>query len=153
MAEFQDIQFIIGDSDKGNGTLKVGEDNVRWGSFEFEYTQIILHAMCNDTESYPKPCIYMQVENGSDDMEEIRLVPKDPSILQAIFEQLSRCAALHPDEGMDQEDNESDTEFFNASNLPDTTTNAAKLQKLESVFLEPEGPPPGVPGQFDEVDE
>ena len=148
MAAFDHVQLIENDIDKSFDTLVVSEDAVRWGSsITLNYVNIILHAMCTDIESYPKPCIYMQVETSGENMSEIRLVPQDPSSLQALFDQLSKCAALHPDLDGEEEGEQSDSEYF------DATTNAMKLQKLESVFIEPTGMPQAVPGQFDEVDE
>ena len=61
------------------------------------YQQIVMHAISRDTSSFPRPCIYLQLDSGSEDMRqqeggeddeeeeeeeapieaEIRLVPED----------------------------------------------------------------------------
>jgi hypothetical protein len=144
----------------GYSMLEIGNDEVKFGtSIQLQYTQIVLHAICTDLEFYPKPCIYCQIEkDNGEDMDELRFVPKNPNLLQEIFAELSRCAALHPDENGDAEDpgmgfegvgmDEIGEEFFDAS------TSEEKLRLFEKAFVEPKGmPPPAASGQFDEVDE
>lgn len=60
------------------------------------YQQIVMHAISRDTSSFPRPCIYLQLDSGSEDMRqqedgeeeeeeeaeapveaEIRLIPED----------------------------------------------------------------------------
>jgi hypothetical protein len=138
---------------KGTATLSVGEDRLEWGAdLALGYTEIILHAMCTDLESFPKACIYMQLDRG-EDVEELRLAPQNPSDLESIFRQLSRCAALHPDQG-DEDDGEEggDTAFY-MEDMDDGSDHVKKMQRLDGLIVqEPAGPPPAL-GQFDEVED
>lgn len=46
-------------------------------SVSYPYLQILLHAVCRDTEAYPQPCIYCHVDQGDDETLEVRFVPAD----------------------------------------------------------------------------
>lgn len=65
-------------------------------AFALRYPQIMMHAVSRDTSSFPKHCIYIQIDDGSEDMQqggsgddeedgeqdadvpaEVRLVPED----------------------------------------------------------------------------
>ena len=54
-----------------------------------------------DPSSFPKPCIYCQIDETGDEMEaplvEVRFVPSE-SELERIFAVMSECALLNPDE-------------------------------------------------------
>lgn len=85
-------------SDDGNG-------------FTLEYPHISLHAISRDTSAFPHECIFMMLDtdfsgeaesNFSDDGEsdvttELRLVPDDRGMLDAMFHALNICQTLHPD--------------------------------------------------------
>jgi nucleotide-sensitive chloride channel 1A len=58
------------------------------------YPQIVMHAISRDASSFQKPCIYLQLDDGSEDMDvaeededeeqeeahsEVRLMPSDES--------------------------------------------------------------------------
>lgn len=110
--------------------------------YRLEYPQILLHAVCRDTTSFPLPCLYAQLDdegeeeeayagamrqqeyeeendanNEDDDNEdadssiisELRFVPAQPEILDALWSAMSACAALNPDE--DLSDGEGDFLF------------------------------------------
>ena len=53
-------------------------------SFTLSYEKIILHAICDNTEHYPEPCVLLQTDD--EDEEEMRIVPKDVEVVQRIFE-------------------------------------------------------------------
>uniref|UniRef100_A0A7S3R6W3 Methylosome subunit pICln n=1 Tax=Dunaliella tertiolecta TaxID=3047 RepID=A0A7S3R6W3_DUNTE len=119
-----DVGFYFGDShDAGMGCLHVTARRVIWVSssrsdlaFVLRYPQIMMHAVSRDTSSFPKPCIYIQLDDGSEDMQqdegseeeedggpdadvaaEVRLVPQDSSKIDEIFKLLCDYAALNPD--------------------------------------------------------
>ncbi|KAH9253399.1 hypothetical protein BASA81_008750 [Batrachochytrium salamandrivorans] len=82
---------------QGTEELRVESDQLYWGgSRSFDYLSIVLHAICNDEETFPKPCIYMQIqldrESEEGEVEEIYLVPSNETQVNELFAQLSRCA-------------------------------------------------------------
>ncbi|KJE95614.1 hypothetical protein CAOG_06049 [Capsaspora owczarzaki ATCC 30864] len=112
------------------------------------YPSIAIHAISTDPASFSQPCIYLQTDGGDDyenddedDDEgdgdgadgnlrgvswppsEVWLAPADPSSLQAIFEALSACQAMHPDQDASDDDEELDEEEAEA-----------RLDHLDSVF-------------------
>ncbi|KAL3675078.1 hypothetical protein R1sor_025026 [Riccia sorocarpa] len=113
-----------------NGTLYITTRRLIWLSnddlqkgYAVTFLSLSMHAISRDTNAYPLPCIYTQIETGgsdseyeeADDMEEVlendenhveddfssvqemRVVPRDPSILDQIFQVLCDCALLNPD--------------------------------------------------------
>jgi hypothetical protein len=43
--------------------------------FDFDVPFIILHAITHDSESFPKPCLYCQLDEEEDSPSEMFLVP------------------------------------------------------------------------------
>ena len=43
--------------------------------YDFDVPYIILHAITHDTESFPKPCLYCQLDEDEDGPTEMFLVP------------------------------------------------------------------------------
>ena len=77
------------------------------------YQQIVMHAISRDTSSFPRPCIYLQLDSGSEDMRqqeggedgeeeeeeapveaEIRLVPEDAAKGEQLGEGFGACVLL-----------------------------------------------------------
>jgi len=153
ICEWDDVELFKDGATQGRGKLVIADDQLRWGNdLALDYPSIVLHAVCTDPETFPQPCIYCQVEDSGDEsnMEELRFVPKDPNQVQVIFSEMSRCAALHPDVGGDDE---GDEDGYDGAEFIDANTSAEKLQMFERAFIEPSGPPPPAPGQFDEVED
>jgi chloride channel, nucleotide-sensitive, 1A len=58
-------------------------------AYSINYHQVAMHAISRDLEDFPNPCIYLQLDEGSEGMDddededlavpEVRLVPSDPS--------------------------------------------------------------------------
>ena len=66
--------------------------------YEFDIPFIGLHAISRDINSYPKPCIYCQLDQEEGETpEEMYLSPNDTNQLQNIFDSLSKAALLNPD--------------------------------------------------------
>ena len=69
-------------SDSGlPGTLYVTTSRFIWVGTEtahdFDAAYIVLHAITHDTDSYPRPCLYCQFDEESEDEEqEMFLVPQ-----------------------------------------------------------------------------
>lgn len=121
-------QLVLNSSTAGLGRLFVTTHRLAWvpdaaaaQGFAIEYPNIVLHAVCRDSDAYDAPCIFCQLATDSgvdeDDMEgaggsteaqELRLVPDNALALDAIFEAMSACAELHPDAGMDDDADEAD---------------------------------------------
>ncbi|XP_021935326.1 methylosome subunit pICln isoform X2 [Zootermopsis nevadensis] len=84
--------------------------------FSLEYPHIALHAVSRDLQAYPSECLYVLVDSeidpdnqlhsssgdedsevGVQDMTEMRFVPDDKGMLDAMFHAMSECQSLHPD--------------------------------------------------------
>ncbi|KAG2426856.1 hypothetical protein HYH02_014709 [Chlamydomonas schloesseri] len=131
-SKYQDVEFVLGDDlNAGKGVLHLTTRRVVWVSsssggpaFALRYPQIVMHAVSRDPSSYAKPCIYLQLDEGSEDMAmgggddeeggegeedagdvsaEVRLVPSDESKVDDMFKVLCDCAALNPDSEVEGE--------------------------------------------------
>ncbi|KAK6632257.1 hypothetical protein RUM44_007298 [Polyplax serrata] len=121
----------VNDNNLGKGTLYIAESQLSWCSdsgngFSLEYPHISLHAISRDITAFPRECIFMMLDtdfngerennsSGDDDEQldeplstEMRLVPDDKGMLDAMFNALNICQTLHPD----PEDSVSDDGIF-----------------------------------------
>ncbi|RHZ82158.1 hypothetical protein Glove_113g12 [Diversispora epigaea] len=122
----------------GKGTLWVTESKVFFYSSEsnnglaIDYPTIILHAITR--QEAEGRCVYLQLEENfsnvqegqgslqdpeeeeEDKTTEIKLFPDDGGVLDAIYEALSECAALHPDKEFMEQENDSDNEYYGNGN-------------------------------------
>ncbi|XP_034935872.1 methylosome subunit pICln [Chelonus insularis] len=133
--EEQNTTVFINDREVGKGTLYITESVLSWVNnttqqgFSLEYPHISLHAVSRDEQVHPRQCLYVMVdakvdlpgvevveqneENSSDDnadsetvMTEMRFAPDNTNNLDAMFQAMNHCQALHPD----PQDNSSDDE-------------------------------------------
>ncbi|PSN35455.1 hypothetical protein C0J52_06626 [Blattella germanica] len=102
----------------GKGTLFITESRLSWVNntsgqgFSLEYPHIALHAVSRDLQAHPSECLYILVdteidqdnergdedsESGTQDMTEMRFIPDDKGMLDAMFHAMSECQSLHPD--------------------------------------------------------
>ncbi|MCO5609702.1 hypothetical protein L7F22_063934 [Adiantum nelumboides] len=98
--------------------------------YAVDFLSLSMHAISRDPEAYPLPCIYTQIEaddefdygddagdelsdyqdsNDLSRVQEMRLVPSDPSVLDNLFKVLCDCALLNPDP---VEEHEGEGEWF-----------------------------------------
>ncbi|KAF7290785.1 hypothetical protein MIND_01319400 [Mycena indigotica] len=146
---------LEGFSTEDAGTLYVLESvlvfvSTAGSGFQIEYPAITLHAV---SRSDAGPSIYCQLEgqggDPSDDevenMRELSILPQTADSLEPIFDALSRCAALHPDPHMsDDEDDaivDSDHGFqvFTGDEEQELSqVGRAALEYLESIIVYPE---------------
>ncbi|KAK7790102.1 hypothetical protein R5R35_005654 [Gryllus longicercus] len=122
----------INQKEIGKGTLYITESRLSWVNgatgqgFSLEYPHIALHAVSRDLTAHPHECLYLMIdtnieepepcnqeedneEEGSDlGLTEIRFIPDDKGMLDAMFHAMSACQALHPDpqESLSEEEDE-----------------------------------------------
>ncbi|KAG1677561.1 hypothetical protein FOA52_014459 [Chlamydomonas sp. UWO 241] len=163
------------DCDAGKGTLTITTRRVVWCSdsqpsavMALRYQQIVMHAISRDTSSGSQPCIYLQLDNGSEQMQEehdeeaeagvepeIRLVPGDESKLDDLFKAMCDCAALNPDENGGEADGEGEFFFDEAEvigGLDDESRAALLAAQAEGMELEGDEVELGDPGRFEDDD-
>ncbi|KAJ1343863.1 hypothetical protein BSLG_001595 [Batrachochytrium salamandrivorans] len=153
------------------GDLYVTESQLVWFDPEtlinisIDYPTIIIHAISRQGDPFANgPCIYSQLSatsgdgaeisqtssapnsnGGSADNEEtfeMRLVPDDPSSLDAIYQAMSDCAAMHPDPDteidMDDDDEMAGGDWTfdpeTAESVRFSEVGQAALEHLETVF-------------------
>ncbi|KZT06114.1 uncharacterized protein LAESUDRAFT_726336 [Laetiporus sulphureus 93-53] len=122
--------------------------------FQVEYPSITLHAI---SRAEAGPSIYCQLDQASSahaedqqeeelsSMSELFIVPKDPLSLEAIFENLSICASLHPDPASLSDDMDDEifadadqVEMFNGDEQEELSeVGRAALAHLESIIYNP----------------
>ncbi|KAL5005008.1 hypothetical protein ScPMuIL_018464 [Solemya velum] len=140
----------------GAGTLYIAESNVAWTStsgqgFSLEYPNISLHAVSRDTSSYPQECLYLMLDcklcedterkSESSDEEEspttdVRFIPADKGVLDAMFSAMSECQALHPDEQDTDSEAEQECEYYDGvEGLENLTMDGQRtLEHLENIL-------------------
>jgi len=141
--------------------------------FQIAYRAITLHAVSRGESG---PSIYCQLdesigtenaaatkdEDTITDMRELTIVPQNPSSLEAIFEALSQCAALHPDPQDDEDDlldeafvdlNGSAFETFNGDENEELSeVGRAALAHLESIIYDPHNLQPELEDEAENAD-
>ncbi|XP_046990275.1 methylosome subunit pICln isoform X2 [Schistocerca americana] len=146
----------VNNRDIGKGTLFITESRLSWVNnstgqgFSLEYPHIALHAVSRDLQSHPQECLYIMLdthvdaeenqpeENADDDssnpeMTEMRFIPDDKGMLDAMYHAMCECQALHPD----QSENYDDSSFTAANGQQ-------QLQQDEPMETEA--------GQFEDAD-
>ncbi|XP_076323576.1 methylosome subunit pICln-like isoform X1 [Tachypleus tridentatus] len=115
------IAAHIKSKDLGKGTLYIAESRVSWvgesgQGFSLEYPSITLHAVSRDLNAFPHECLYLMIDadlETNDEEEgqheenertvenktsEVRFVPENTGVLDAMFKAMMDCQALYPDE-------------------------------------------------------
>ncbi|KAG8232639.1 hypothetical protein J437_LFUL012599 [Ladona fulva] len=125
--ELPNTSFMVNQREIGDGTLYITESALSWVNrvsgegFSLDYPHVVLHAVSRDTSSFPHENLYVMLdipwdepgenkaqetsdENGDDDEEnstsnvtELRFIPNDKGMLDAMFHAIRECQALHPD--------------------------------------------------------
>lgn len=166
-SSFANVGLAIGDSGNsvGSGTLFVTTRRIVWvaaagdssssgsSSLSCSYRQISMHAVSRDAEAFGRPCVYIQLDEGSehgmaaaaDEGEEeeeeeltaeLRLVPAEEAAVEAIFNKLCECSALNPDS--DVEDEAGAQLFFDEAEvlagLPDDQRAAVLAARAEGAL-------------------
>ncbi|XP_061184651.1 methylosome subunit pICln-like [Saccostrea echinata] len=164
---------FVDDTSQGNGSLYVTESLLTWRNsngqgFSLQYPAISLHAVSRDLMAFSQECLYLMVDGKlTDDTEsgrrsssdeevvgpyegdtpttEVRFVPADKGSLDAMFNAMSDCQALHPDE----QDTDSEAEEFDANYYEGeegeqhlTMEGQRTLQHLENLLLNGQGDGP-----------
>ncbi|XP_055332025.1 methylosome subunit pICln-like [Paramacrobiotus metropolitanus] len=135
----QCVCWIADPSAVGSSAGSALEGSSSLTGFTLSYYEISLHAISKDPGSFPEECIYMLLDgvegadpathsdmDGNDDeamdedadvhietssdVKELCFVPEDKSTLEAIFNAMSTCQALHPDAEDEQSDDEGEAD-------------------------------------------
>eukprot|EP01066_Platyproteum_vivax_P017185 Platyproteum_vivax@DN7311_c1_g1_i1.p1 len=118
----ENVEWHLGGNLEGKGKLHLTTERVIWLSTEdnkayaVTYPDIVLHAVCRDLDSFPKPCLYCQIsfteeENDSNDIEdldipELRIIPANDTVLDELFQKFAEMSAMHPDDEITTDDGE-----------------------------------------------
>ena len=149
-----EISFSADKGSEGIGKLFITSRRVIWlgrdeKAFDFDVPYIVLHAITRDVDSYPKPCIYCQLDceeclesDDGDDSEdaladEMFLVPNSDEHLSAMFNALSAAALNNPDPPEEWEQEGDDELIYNLDEVELGAEQARTLEHLESVFNVP----------------
>lgn len=156
--EFDNVELSFS-ADKpslGKGSLFVTSKRVIWwgedAAYDFDVPYIALHAITRDPDSFPKPCVYCQLdceypENGDDEEEEdepeevideLFLVPSSDALLKDLFDALSAAALNNPDPPEEWEQEGDDELIYNTEEVELGAEQARTLEHLESVFNVPD---------------
>lgn len=143
----------------GEGTLYIAESCVSWRSqtgegFSLEYPAISLHAVSRDLSTFPQECLYLMLDgkidedvNGNSSSEEedehydeptteVRFVPADKGALDAMYNAMTECQTLHPDEQDTYSDAEEEAQYFNDEEGLDHLSEQGQinLQHIENLL-------------------
>lgn len=137
---------FFNNSDLGKGTLYIAESKVSWicssgNGFSLEYPQISLHAISRDLTNYPHECLFLMLdipENEYDQdndnseeqkINELRFIPEDKGMLDAMFQAMSACQTLHPDpnDSFSEEDEGEGEDEENVIVMEETDSQMASL--------------------------
>lgn len=143
----------------GNGTLYISTNCISWiadaeKGLSIPFLNIILHAVCRDTNMFPHECLYLHTDaelpfpNDSDDSDddgdstedggapsstskitELYLVPQDKTCLSVLYETMAACQALNPDP---LEDFSPDEEMYDEVEDPDQQMAELRLTNNEN---------------------
>lgn len=160
-----EIAFSAAAGPLGKGKLYITSKRVLWigenvdSAFDYDVPFIALHAVSRDVDSYPKPCIYCQLDVEEEDEEdedvntEVFFAPSDESDLMKMFDALSHAALLNPDPEVDGEEFLGDF-IYDADEIAEGSEQARILNHLDSVFVEPgDEEEEGEDGQYDDAEE
>ena len=184
---------FLGDRDCGEGTLFITESVLLWKCdssdehFRLQYPSISLHAISRDTNSFSHQCLYCLLESPEvieteerdpyPDVTEVRFVPLDSDNLKSMYDALTACQELHPDdECIDYDDDDemaadddgtgelAGSQFYTADNLDNVELSEegqavlSRLQQNMQILSQEEfsnivqnGSEPN--GQFDDADD
>lgn len=141
-----ELAFDVDAGPLGSGALFVTSKRVLWigdngSTCDFDVPYITLHAVSRDPATYPKSCVYCQLdsEEDSDGLKEMFLVPGEEADVMKLFEALSHAALVNPDPLEDGEQEGDDELIFDADEVRLGAEQARILDHLESVFVEPNG--------------
>lgn len=161
----------VEDDSQGNGSLYITDNVVTWRNssgqgFSLQYPSISLHAVSRDLNAFPQECLFLMVDGklsddadsrqkSSDDEDEVvgpfegdtattevRFVPTDKGALDAMFNAMSDCQALHPDEqDTDSEADDFEANYYEGVEGEDNLTPEGQrtLQHLENLLLNGQG--------------
>ncbi|KAJ3268177.1 hypothetical protein HDV01_003360 [Terramyces sp. JEL0728] len=97
---------ILKEITTGTGKLTITDQFLVWNNeivcLSIDYPSILMHAISRQDPVTQKPLIYCQLDDSlcqEEDLAafEMKLLPADESQLEAIYNALAECSALHPD--------------------------------------------------------
>jgi len=157
-------KLYFGERDRGYGTLYITENVLTWRGCEaesdtltLEYPSISLHAISRDTSRFPHvECLYCLLESPVEanedeqdpqaDVNEVRFVPQSPNNIKAMYDAVTQCQELHPDEEDADSDEDQDIagmlqqgHFYTADSMPETIELSAEgeavMQRLQQNMV------------------
>lgn len=173
---FESVSLVLGDADQGPGVLFVTNRRIVWvggsnGSAEpsshgVHFTDIMMHALASPSEDFAKHSIYMQLdgaqagddEDGNDaGPPEVRLVPAEPSQMDAIFQALCEGALANPDPDAEEDEGDffyDEDEVANGAAANGADGHSALADRLDAVLhVPPQFQAAPEEGQFEDADE
>ncbi|XP_012286050.1 methylosome subunit pICln [Orussus abietinus] len=122
--EEPDTTLYVNDREVGKGTIYIAESSLSWidtnnqQGFSLEYPHISIHAVSRDEQVHSRQCLYIMLdtkvdlpdvtssennsppdeeEDSDSPMTEMRFAPDNINNLEAMFQAMIDCQALHPD--------------------------------------------------------
>ncbi|CAG9466179.1 unnamed protein product [Pedinophyceae sp. YPF-701] len=177
---FREVSMAVGSQPPtGPGALHLSNKRLFWlpdaasePGYHASFRAISLHAVCREAAGQAEPpYLYCQIDgafeadggDGASDEDmadeydattEVKLVPRDPSCLDAVFAAFSKVAALNPDS--DDEEDEDDGFFYNSEEALANATaeELEQLRRLDDMLEEGNGGPAlQEDGRFEDAEE
>lgn len=143
--EERNTTAYINEREIGKGTLYITESALCWVNYEtqqgfsLEYPHISLHAIAKDEQTHIRQCLYIMIdakidfpdvtlytngdrapencdEESDTPMSEMRFAPDNTINLEAMFQAMNQCQALHPDPQENSSEEQTETDQNGAEN-------------------------------------
>jgi nucleotide-sensitive chloride channel 1A len=127
---------------EGKGDLFVTSRRVVWlhstnaaHGFGITFQSLSIHAICTDTDSFPHPCIYCQVDKDDDGLSEVRFVPDRVEAVTGMYTAFSAGAELNPDPPGSDDEGQGDF-FFDEEEVKANLRIPGIVESLSAVAMD-----------------
>uniref|UniRef100_A0A3B0NB55 Uncharacterized protein n=1 Tax=Theileria annulata TaxID=5874 RepID=A0A3B0NB55_THEAN len=110
---YSDVTLVLNNLENGVGNLYLTNLKLIWlnsdpsrHSYSFPYKSMMFHAISKDTNLFKNPCVFIQlnVTEDEEDNHSLLLSPDDSSLVESIFESLSKMSSFNESCSSDEDD-------------------------------------------------
>ncbi|KAF5153623.1 Regulator of volume decrease after cellular swelling family protein [Theileria parva strain Muguga] len=111
--QYSDVTLVLNNVENGSGNFYLTNLKLIWlnsdlsgHSYSFPYKSIMFHAISKDTNLFKNPCIFIQlnVTEEEEDNHSLLLSPKDLTLVEPIFENISKLSSFNETYSSDEDD-------------------------------------------------
>ncbi|UKJ90314.1 hypothetical protein MACJ_001246 [Theileria orientalis] len=103
LTQFEDVTLVFNEANNGDGKLYLTNIRLLWlnnqpssTSYSFPYKSMMFHALSRDLNLFRRPCVLIQLNltNQEEDNHSVLLSPTDSTLLELLFDQISKFSTL-----------------------------------------------------------